>query len=115
MTAAFAGNGRRALEDGLELRAAPAFAVLQARKEAMEESREEPETLGLWMNACLLAKAVFRGGRPAFADGKALLQAVPMETLTRWTEAYAALCREENPPCSAQNAEKAAEALAQDP
>ena len=115
VTAAFAGSGRRRLEEGLELRAATAFAVLQARREAAVRSQNEPETLGLWMNACVLARAVFRDGIPAFENGEALLQAVPLETLTRWAEAYAALCREENPVCSAQSAEKAAEALAQEP
>ena len=56
----FAAGGRRALEDGLELRVVPAFAVLQARREALDACGEDEQTLGLWMNACLLARAIYR-------------------------------------------------------
>ena len=107
----FAGSGRRKMENGLELRVVPAFAVLQARREAMEGCAEDEGALGLWMNACLLSRAVYREGVRAFASGEAVLQAVSAETVEDWTKAYAELCREENPACSAENAERAREAL----
>ena len=107
----FAGSGRRKMENGLELRVVPAFAVLQARREAMEGCAEDDGALGLWMNACLLSRAVYREGVRAFASGEAVLQTVSAETVEDWTKAYAELCREENPACSAENAERAREAL----
>ena len=48
----FAGSGKRRLEDGWELRVVPAFAVLQARREALERSAQDDGALGLWMRAC---------------------------------------------------------------
>ena len=58
----FAGSGRRELGDGLELRVVPAYEVLQSRREAMDACGEDEQTLGLWMNACLLARAIYRDG-----------------------------------------------------
>lgn len=107
----FAGSGRRKLEAGMELRVASAFEVMQARCEAQQNAADDEAALGLWMNACLLARAVYRDGARAFSDGKAVLQAVPAQTLTRWTQMYAALCREENPACSEENADAAVQAL----
>ena len=110
----FAGSGRRALDDGMELRVVPASAVLQARREAMEKSADDAQTLGLWMNACMLARAIYRDGARVFADAQALLQAVSMQKIERWAESYAALCREENPACSAEHAQAAMQALGQE-
>ena len=107
----FAGSGRRKMANGLELRVVPAFAVLQARREAMGLSAEDAAALGLWMNACLLSRAVYKDGVRAFLSGEAVLQAVSAETVENWTKEYAELCREENPACSAENAERAAQAL----
>ena len=107
----FAGSGRRRMANGLELRVVPAFAVLQARREAMDACAEDAAALGLWMNACLLSRAVYRDGARAFLSGEAVLQAVSAETVEDWTKQYAALCREENPACSAENAQRAAQAL----
>lgn len=42
-------------------------------------------------NACLLSKAVYCGGKQAFADGAAVLRALPAETIACWTRSYAAL------------------------
>lgn len=107
----FAGGGRREISNGLEVRVVPAFAVLQARREAIEGCGEDAEALGLWRNACLLSRAVFKDGVRAFLSGEAVLQAVSAETVESWTNAYAELCRQENPACSAENAEKAVQAL----
>lgn len=107
----FAAGGRSALEDGLELRVVPALAVLQARREALDACGEDEQALGLWMNACLLARAVYRDGARAFSSGEDLMRTASAEQIGRWTECYAALCREENPACSEENAKTAMQAL----
>ena len=106
----FAGSGKRRLEDGWELRVVPAFAVLQARREALERSAQDDGALGLWMNACVLARALYKDGQRAFSDGEAVMQAASAEKIERWMQAYAALCREDNPACSEENARLAAQA-----
>lgn len=110
----FAGSGKKRLEDGLELRAVPAAAVLQARREALDSGAQEDGALGLWMNACVLARALYKDGQRAFADGEAVMQAASAETIERWMQAYAALCREQNPACSEENARLAVQALEQE-
>ena len=110
----FAGSGKRRLEDGWELRVVPAFAVLQARREALERSAQDDGALGLWMNACVLARALYKDGQRAFSDGEAVMQAASAEKIERWMQAYAALCREDNPACSEENARLAAQALGQE-
>lgn len=110
----FAGRGRRELGDGLELRVVPAYEVLQSRREAMDACAGDGQVLGLWMNACLLARAIYRDGARAFSGGEALMRAASAEQIERWTEDYAALCREENPACSEENAKKAMQALEQE-
>lgn len=110
-----AGSGERELEGGLQLRVIPAMEVLQARREAMEKSGGDEQTLGMWMNACLLSRAVYCDGARAFADGQALLQAVTAKTLNAWAQSYAALCEEEDPACSAENAQRVKQELAGTP
>lgn len=110
----FAGSGKRRLEDGWELRVVSAFAVLQARREALERSAQDDGALGLWMNACVLARALYKDGQRAFSDGEAVMQAASAEKIERWMQAYAALCREDNPACSEENARLAAQALEQE-
>ncbi len=109
------GSGRQALEGGMELRVVPAMEVLQARREAMEKSGDDAQALGMWMNACLLARAVYQDGKRVFADGQALLRAVTAKRLSDWAQRYAALCEAEEPACSAENAERMKTALAQTP
>ena len=77
----FAGSGKRRLEDGWELRVVPAFAVLQARREALERSAQDDGALGLWMNACVLARALYKDGQRAFSDGEAVMQAASAEKI----------------------------------
>ena len=55
------------MENGLELCVVPAYEVLQSRREAMDACGEDEQTLGLWMNACLLARAIYRDGARAFS------------------------------------------------
>lgn len=66
----FAGSGKRRLEDGWELRVVPAFAVLQARREALERSAQDDGALGLWMNACVLARRFTKTGSGRFPTGR---------------------------------------------
>ena len=82
----FAGSGKRRLEDGWELRVVPAFAVLQARREALERSAQDDGALGLWMNACVLARALYKDGQRAFSDGEAVMQAASAEKIERWMQ-----------------------------
>ena len=63
---------RLKLEDGRELRLLSALEVLEARREAEGLARGEAEA-ALCANACLLARALERGGQPVFADGGAAL------------------------------------------
>ena len=102
------------MENGLELCVVPAFAVLQARREALDACGDDAQALGIWMNVCLLARAIYRDGARAFSGGEALMRAASAEQIERWTEDYAALCREENPACSEENAQKAMQALSQE-
>ena len=76
---------RLKLEDGRELRLLSALEVLEARREAEGLARGEAEA-ALCANACLLARALERGGQPVFADGGGALAG-------RW----AAFDRAENP------------------
>ena len=54
---------RLKLEDGRELRLLSALEVLEARREAEGLARGEAEA-ALCANACLLARALERGGQP---------------------------------------------------
>ena len=63
------------------LRLLTAWELLAARAEAERCCRDEAE-LGLWQNACLLARAVTRWGRRPFAAGAAVLR--------RWSPAQIA-------------------------
>ena len=110
----FAGSGKKRLEDGLELRAVPAAAVLQARREALDSGAQEDGALGLWMNACVLARALYKDGQRVFSGGEAVMQTASAEKIERWMQAYAALCREQNPACSEENARLAVQALEQE-
>lgn len=90
------GARRLPLENGLELRLLSAMEVMQARREAAglaDEARER----AVCSNACLVAKALERKGRPVYESGEAALKALTVEEITalarRWTE----FNRRENP------------------
>ena len=55
------------------LRLLTAWELLAARAEA-ERACDSAESLGLWQNACLLARAVTRWGRRRFASGAAVME-----------------------------------------
>lgn len=92
------GTRRRAVEGspGLTLRVLSAWEVLEARREgrAMEETGREA---ALCANACLLARALERGGQPVFADGGAALAGLSAREIGALAGRWAAFDRAENP------------------
>ena len=105
----FAGSGRRELGDGLELRVVPAYEVLQSRREALDACGDDVQALGIWMNACLLARAIYRDGARAFSGGEALMRAASAEQiehhLRRAVEIFP-VCHPPRPCLSRQNAKR---------
>ena len=87
---------RLRIEDGRELRLLSALEVLEAGREAGELARNESER-ALCANACLLARALERKGKPLFSSGRDVLEKLtPREIGTlarRWNE----MDRAENP------------------
>ena len=102
-----AGARRTAAEEGqgLELRLLSAREVLEARREAAGLTREDRER-ALCANACLLARALERGGQPVFADGGAALAGLSAREIGALAGRWAAFDRGENP--SPENGEEAA-------
>ena len=98
---------RLKLEDGRELRLLSALEVLEARREAEGLARGEAEA-ALCANACLLARALERGGQPVFADGGAALAGLSAREIGALARRWAAFDRAENP-----SPEDGAERLAQ--
>ena len=89
---------------GLELRLLSAREVLEARREAVGLWREDREK-ALCSNACLLARALERGGTPVFADGAAVLDGLSVEQIASLSGQWGAFSRRENP--SAEDGERA--------
>lgn len=113
---AWRGGTRRAAVPGGELRIIPAAAFLQARREALTLAETEAET-GLALNACVLARALYRFGRRRFADGRAVLRRLSAEQIGALTARYLKLAGTEDPSCCGDPAQIAAlrQALAEDP
>ena len=80
-----AGARRTAAEEGqgLELRLLSAREVLEARREAAGLTREDRER-ALCANACLLARALERGGEPVFSTGGAVLEGLSPYARLQW-------------------------------
>lgn len=87
---------RRKLEDGSFLRNLTAMEVLEAKREALSLSSEERE-LALCSNACLLARAWEKEGKPFFSSGEAVLAALSVSEIVRLTRLWSEFEREENP------------------
>ena len=87
---------RLRLEDGRELRLLSALEVLEAGREGAELAQNEGER-ALCANACLLARALERKGKPVFPSGRAVLEGLSAreigELARRWNE----MDRAENP------------------
>ena len=79
------------LDNGMDLRLLSALEVLQARREAGELACEDRER-ALCSNACLVARAVVRRGRPVYGSGEEVLHRLTVgqvETLARrWMAFY---------------------------
>lgn len=90
------GKRERKLENGTSLRLLTAQEVLEARREAMELAGEAREQ-ALCSNACLLARAVTKRGRPAYASGREVLDRLTVQEIQRLARAWADFDREENP------------------
>ena len=91
-----AGRERMRLGDGRELRLLSALEVLQARREAEELARNEGER-ALCANACLLARALERRGRPVFDSGAAVLAGLSAREIGALAGRWAQFDRAENP------------------
>ena len=81
----------------LEFRLCSGAAVRAAAAEA-EALCRGGEAEGLCRNACLLARAVYRGRRRMFRSGADVLRRLPAEAIACWTAAYANLCRSQDWP-----------------
>ena len=73
-----------------------AGALLDAAREAEGLITCDAEA-GLARNACLLSRAVYRGGKRAFSSGEEVLRTLTAETVACWTKAYCALLRPSEP------------------
>lgn len=82
--------------DGGELRLLSAREVLEARREGDGLARDGRER-ALCRNACLIARALTRRGRPVFEDGEAALNGLRVEEIAQLSDAWARFNREHNP------------------
>ena len=78
------------------LRLLSAREALDARREGDELARDGRER-ALCRNACLIAKALERRGRPVFEDGEAVLAGLRVEDIARLARAWADFNRDVNP------------------
>lgn len=91
----WAGPDRVKVKEGT-LRLLSAREVLEARREGDALARDGGER-ALCRNACLVAKALERGGKPVFESGQAALDGLRVEDIARLADAWAAFNRECNP------------------
>ncbi len=86
------GAVSRPLGDGRELRILPCQAVLEAKREALELEQEGVDG-ALSANACLVARAVVRAGKPVYPHGRAVLEALGEEEIEGLAAKWAAFDR----------------------
>ncbi|HIT32425.1 MAG TPA: hypothetical protein IAC25_06315 [Candidatus Enterenecus stercoripullorum] len=86
---------RQAVAEG-ELRLLSAWEVLQARREGALLAQDGQER-ALCDNACLLARALERRGRPVYENGRQVLERLGVEDITRLAGEWAAFNRARNP------------------
>ena len=95
------GADRCTVAEG-ELRLLSAREVLEARREGDRLAAEGRER-ALCANACLIARALERGGRAVFADGRAVLDSLRVEDIVRLSDLWADFNRRWNPsPCDGE-------------
>lgn len=93
--AVWLGQERVQVPEG-ELRLLSAWEVLDARREG-DALAGEGGGRTLCRNACLIARALERKGRPVFSDGRAALDGLQVEDISRLADAWGAFNREANP------------------
>lgn len=91
-----AGPEKLPLDGGQALRLLRAQEVLEARREAASLAEEGRER-ALCSNACLLARALVRRGKPVYADGTAVLEAMTVEQIQTLAGQWAAFSKEADP------------------
>ena len=98
LNALLAGREREELElgDGTQLRLLTAFEILEVGREAAGLTVRDREK-ALCSNACLLAKAVVRDGKPVFRDGAEVLERLRVEEIAELSCRWAEFNRRENP------------------
>ena len=106
----FLRRERRAVPEG-ELRLLSAWEVLQARREGEELARDGQER-ALCDNACLIALALERRGRPVFDSGRQALETLRVEDVVRLAGEWADFNRARNP--SPQQSREGLEAAKKD-
>lgn len=79
-----------------ELRLLSAWEVLEARREG-EGLALDGKDLALCHNACLIAKALERKGKPVYTDGRAALDGLRVEDIARLSTQWAQFNRQCNP------------------
>lgn len=87
------------LEDGRSLRILSAMDVVTARREGAALAQTEGE-FALCSNACILAKALEKEGKPLFLSGRALLEAYSVSEVQELAKIWASFDRKENPKMS---------------
>lgn len=80
------------------MRLLTAWELLEVRAEA-ERCCEDATALGLWQNACLLARAVTRWGRRPWADGAAVLKCCTPEEIEAMARQYREMAERCDPHC----------------
>ena len=91
----WAGPDRVKVDAG-ELRLLSAWEVLEARREGDALAQDGRER-ALCRNACLVARALERKGKPVFGDGQAALMALRVEEIAALADRWAQFNREHNP------------------
>ena len=104
-----AGPERMALNGRESLRLLSAMEVLQARREAEHLAAEGARERALCSNACLLARALERGGAPVYDSGQAVLEQMRVEEIAQLAAMWAEFNRKANP--SAREGQEALEPI----
>lgn len=90
------GPERVSIGGGQALRLLRAQEVLEARREA-ETLAVEGRERALCRNACLLARALVRRGKPVYQSGAAVLEALTVEQIQTLAGQWAAFSKEADP------------------
>lgn len=87
---------RYPLPDGSSLRLLSAQEVLEARREALTLAEGDRER-ALCSNACLLARALVKRGKPVYPSGQAVLDRLTVAQIQDLARQWADFDRRENP------------------